>query len=251
VEIKRLYLEGFSPARIAEMTGFSKKTKIGNFLKQEGIYRSRSGRYAFEAKHLIGKRVGKLILLERSSNGEKSRWKCQCDCGNIVSIPHDGLFNSRFKTQSCGCLVRLKGKDSRFWEGHGDIHGYLFNRYIANAKQRNLEFNVTIEYIWDLFLKQNKKCALSGIPLRFQSETRKCDGTASLDRIDSSKGYIEGNLQWVNKWLNVIKGNLQEDQLFALIKVIYEYKKLNTLNISQDELEKMINAIDIRAHVIR
>jgi hypothetical protein len=35
--------------------------------------------------------------------------------------------------------------------------------------------------------------------------------TASLDRIDSSKGYIEGNLQWVHKNINMLKGNMLDN----------------------------------------
>jgi hypothetical protein len=34
--------------------------------------------------------------------------------------------------------------------------------------------------------------------------------TASLDRIDSSKGYIEGNLQWVHKDVNIMKMDLSQ-----------------------------------------
>jgi hypothetical protein len=32
-----------------------------------------------------------------------------------------------------------------------------------------------------------------------------CHITASADRIDSSRGYVEGNVQWVHKWINLMK----------------------------------------------
>lgn len=51
-----------------------------------------------------GKRYGKLLVLkmdvERSSRG-LIKWICQCDCGNIVSIP--GVYLRNGNTQSCGC----------------------------------------------------------------------------------------------------------------------------------------------------
>jgi hypothetical protein len=48
---------------------------------------------------------------------------------------------------------------------------------------------LSIEDTWELFTKQECRCALSGLPLYFPSKRNKTDGNASLDRIDSSKGY--------------------------------------------------------------
>jgi hypothetical protein len=70
-----------------------------------------------------------------------------------------------------------------------------------------MTINITLEYIWDLLLEQNRKCALTGLPLTFAKDYNKStlDQTASLDRIDSSVGYIIGNVQWVHKEINKIK----------------------------------------------
>lgn len=46
--------------------------------------------------------------------------------------------------------------------------------------------------------------------------------TASLDRIDSSKGYVEGNVQWVHKDVNYIKQDLEESYFKKLCKLITE-----------------------------
>ena len=45
--------------------------------------------------------------------------------------------------------------------------------------------------------------------------------TASLDRIDSSQGYIEGNVQWVSREVNFFKNNKNEKDLYNLCKKIY------------------------------
>ena len=52
-------------------------------------------------------------------------------------------------------------------------------------------------------------------------------GTASLDRIDSKKGYTIDNIQWVHKDVNKMKMDLQEEDFFRIVKEIYEYKQLN------------------------
>jgi hypothetical protein len=44
--------------------------------------------------------------------------------------------------------------------------------------------------------------------------------TASLDRIDSSKGYIEGNVQWIHKHINKMKNNFNESYFIEICKKI-------------------------------
>ena len=48
-------------------------------------------------------------------------------------------------------------------------------------------------YIKELLKEQSGRCALSGLPIVAEEKT----GTASLDRKDSSKGYVPGNVQWL------------------------------------------------------
>jgi hypothetical protein len=64
-----------------------------------------------------------------------------------------------------------------------------------------------------LFLKQDRKCKLSGIEIKFHPEEKRIkqsQQTASLDRIDNTKGYIEGNIQWLHKDINNMKWNFNE-----------------------------------------
>ena len=59
-----------------------------------------------QKQDLIGKRFGKLIVLEKSHNrrNRQALWVCQCDCGNLCEKP-TGQLNSGFAT-SCGCSWR-------------------------------------------------------------------------------------------------------------------------------------------------
>ena len=119
------------------------------------------------------------------------------------------------------------------WKGHGELSGTRWSSYQKGAEIRGLTFEVTIEYAWNLFLKQERKCALSGMFIYFDMDLdslRKYGyqgGTASLDRIDSTKGYIIDNLQWIHKDINKMKMDLPEEKFFSIIKQIYEYKQLN------------------------
>lgn len=59
---------------------------------------------------------------------------------------------------------------------------------------------------------------MSGLLIHFGNKTEK--QTASLDRIDSTKGYIESNVQWLHKDINNIKQDYSVNELLAYCKLI-------------------------------
>lgn len=112
----------------------------------------------------------------------------------------------------------------KLWQGYGELPKTFFTKIKFTAKKRNLEFNITIEYIWNLFLEQNRKCKLSNKELVFYKKcSNKTIQTASLDRIDSSKGYIEGNVQWVHVDVNFMKGSLSQNDFIQFCKEIAKH----------------------------
>jgi len=134
----------------------------------------------------------------------------------------------------CGCRIgfpqKKSGSNSKNWKGFGEIpHGLWWD--ISNkAKTRNLIFEISIEEAWALFLKQGRKCALSGIDLVFKSPDIK--KTASLNRIDSSKGYTLDNIQWVHKRVNLMKMSLsQEEFIYFCNKISKTQEKKNENNV--------------------
>ena len=56
-------------------------------------------------KNEIGKKYGKLTVLERVEGvfSDGAHWKCQCDCGNIITTSGHRLRAGH--TTSCGCMV--------------------------------------------------------------------------------------------------------------------------------------------------
>jgi hypothetical protein len=174
--------------------------------------------------NLIGQKFGKLTVLLRDVETPRKEkdynfyWWCQCDCGNKITARSNRLNGGCVK--SCGCLNNKCRSESFHWKGYEDISSSVFGRIKICAKRRKILFDITIQQIWELFLKQNKTCALTGLSLTFPSRNNEFDGTASLDRIDSSKGYVMGNIQWVHKDINFMKQQLSTEKLIEYSKLI-------------------------------
>lgn len=167
-------------------------------------------------RSLVGKVYGKLTVKKFSGTDSwnKSEWECECICGNIVIVGISSL-NQKY-SRSCGCLKKSLNH-SRMWRGCGELSMDSFSNIRRGAESRNLEFKITIEFLWELFLKQNRKCALTGIELSLHKHKRNgIRQTASLDRKDSSKGYVENNVQWVHKHVNICKHTYGNEEFIEI-----------------------------------
>ncbi len=62
-------------------------------------------RHSFNDKNMIGKRFGRLTVLNYEKSEKQGRlYKCKCDCGNIILVFSKLLNNKHI--QSCGCLKK-------------------------------------------------------------------------------------------------------------------------------------------------
>lgn len=140
---------------------------------------------------------------------QKGGWKCKCVCDKELvlktrRLTHDGV-------KSCGCKRIKKGKRSHRWLGVGDLSQSIVTHCKNHAITRGIKFKVDTDYLWSLFLKQKGCCALSGIKLVLGLHYNDKFRTASIDRIDSTKGYVIGNIQWVHKSVNKMKMDLDQE----------------------------------------
>lgn len=172
------------------------------------------------------KKYGLLTPIDRAPNNPKRKyqhyWNCKCDCGNPTVVRAANLVTG--VTKSCGCLHRLRGSKHKDWKGHGEIYKDFFTTIVRGANARKLPIDITIEQIWDLFLKQDRCCALTGLLLKFGETSKDRSITASLDRIDSNKGYTIDNVQWVHKVINMMKNNLSCDDFINYCSLVSKYK---------------------------
>lgn len=178
--------------------------------------------------NLVGQKINKLTVIEKAIDYAKNNnlnnntyWKCLCECGNITYVYTGNL--RRGIPISCGCLITTDRVNSQHhsWKGYGEISGHFYKRLQAGAKKRGLLFDVTINELWNVFLKQNRLCAISGLEIKFAKNKKDLDKTtASLDRINSNRHYTLDNIQWVHKDINFMKYTFTQDKFIEYCKII-------------------------------
>jgi hypothetical protein len=98
----------------------------------------------------------------------------------------------------------------------------LFISAKHGSKKRGIEFKLGAEW---LAAQSLEKCAATGIPFDFE---RPPDGLSrhpwapSIDRIDSSKGYVPGNVHFVCWAYNVAKHEFSVGVLLTLARAIVD-----------------------------
>lgn len=177
-------------------------------------------------KNLIGKTFNNLTVVRIAERNEhiptKRRgtfWLCKCECGNEKIVMSTEL--TRGDTKSCGCGNKFE--KSHNYKGVGKLSQSKFSHIKWGAIKRGLEFSITKEYAWELYQNQEGKCFYTQLPIELN--TKNNGMTASIDRVDSKKGYIEGNIVWVHKDINIMKNVFSKQHFLMLCKKVVENHK--------------------------
>jgi cobyrinic acid a,c-diamide synthase len=94
-----------------------------------------------------------------------------------------------------------------------------FSTLKRSAADRNIKVSITKEQLHKVLIQSNGKCAISGLALdtMFNSCVK-----ASIDRIDSNKGYTLKNIQVVASCVNIAKSDLPQDDFIKLCKSVVD-----------------------------
>lgn len=207
-----------SAAEIAREFNCNEKT-ISVKLRKAGISTKR--RIKQDLKQDLTKMIsGRLIVIKFDGYNKSGDyiWLCQCKCGNKVKELARSLLRKDSPVKSCGCARRNNSN----WES---VPPWIISIFKVRAQNRDIDFNLSLEYCDKLFRDQNQCCAISGVTLNFGRRRNTVETTASLDRIDSNQDYEEGNVQWVHKRINIMKNNLSDQEFIKWCKAIAEYNK--------------------------
>ena len=191
------------------------------------------------ADKYVGCRFGRLSVLKRAGwrmlkSGKRHRtWLCRCDCGRTCKVSISNLKSGN--STSCGCKRKETAHRTR-WRGCGKLSGTYWHHTQANAKLRGLSFRISIKYAWTLFQKQLGICPLTGLALimdpllhetrrRFGKYKRQPTQTASLDRINSNRGYVHGNVRWVHRKVNLMRLDMTDAEFIQWCQLVVDHDK--------------------------
>lgn len=175
--------------------------------------------------NLTGSRFGKLVVVKDTGRRKSRRpiWACRCDCGAEIDVLGKYLLNQ--DTKSCGCFAKGNAHNRT---GFKELSGSYWYVITAQAKRRGIPLSVTIEQAYDQLVDQQWKCALTGVDIKFAVNLRdsRLEQTASLDRIDNTRGYQLGNIQWLHKKVNIMKNIMDQSELIDWCrKIVSKHKK--------------------------
>lgn len=105
---------------------------------------------------------------------------------------------------------------------------YTPYRYTYRCVMRRFQdVDIEIEDLKEQWNKQNGICPYTGVQLILPEDgnIKKIDffHRASLDRIDSSKGYVKGNIQFISTPINLMKQSQSDESIRKFLKDISDF----------------------------
>lgn len=98
------------------------------------------------------------------------------------------------------------------------IKGYMIRNIKSSAKRRGIVFDL---HYTDLTLP--KYCPLLGLELKYRGEVEfNSIDRATVDRIDNTKGYVEGNVWIISRLANSMKNEATLEQLETFANNVYK-----------------------------
>lgn len=177
--------------------------------------------------------------LHRNNNGQIFVL-CRCECGKEKLVQRSRLFKGlSLMCKSCAPKFYRQGLGKGKHKGVGLIPRTFYDKIKRNSimgtrASRQMDFDVTIEQLWELYQRQDGKCALSGIQLKLNEEKVPVRNksystyvTASVDRINSNDGYTINNIQWVHKRVNLMKNAMTDEQFIYLCNLVANHNHGN------------------------
>lgn len=246
-----LHIRCAPPCNIKDYINFRNAYGQGKVGPGNGLCLCRGCRKAHRSDALRSTRRGEPppevieSMSDRSARIERDGQECiECKEHKPASA-FFGVFN---RTEKCKvhkgrcytCSRKLRTANREDAIRNGSLENFL-NGELAVAKDRTKkhnakhptnmrDFDITVPFLVDLFERQDGRCALSGLPMATTThiderpdDMRSNPNKLSIDRIDSSRGYTEDNVQLVRWRPNNMKSDMLLDTYKEEIRAQYEH----------------------------
>lgn len=164
-------------------------------------------------KNLLGKKYGKLLVIEQLEERKNNKvvWKCKCDCGNTTNVVGTQLTNGN--TKSCGCISNPHGmfgtRIYNVWRGMKE------RCYVEKSHSYPLYGGRGIKVCdeWQEFIPFMEWAYSNGYD---ESAPR---GQCTIDRIDNDGDYEPSNCRWVSM---SVQANNKNSNVFVEYKGVID-----------------------------
>lgn len=101
-----------------------------------------------------------------------------------------------------------------------------FRYFMNKARNRHRDYDIDLLYLKSLWEQQKGCCALSGIPMHLPRNTSDWEKIkwdpwrASLDRIDCSKGYMQGNVRFTTLIGNLCRNGFTDEDVLIFCEAV-------------------------------
>lgn len=149
--------------------------------------------------------------------------KCISITNKNLYLKHQGQFPNSVLTEE-EVLEKLYRKNlnsreySKYWQ-QKNLFRFRVSAARHRCKKKKLPFDITEDFIKELWNKQNGKCYYSGIDMII--DKRNTPHSMSLDRKDSAKGYTQDNVVLTSFAINTMKLNFSISEFLEIIKALY------------------------------
>lgn len=130
----------------------------------------------------------------------------------------DGTKKYRSRCKSC-VLKKAKQNQPKLYFSKAQKRSSSPKNFIsgilnhATKRKQHLGFDIDLVYLCQLYAQQQGRCALSGVEMTYSAGAGRVNTNISIDRIDSSVGYVRGNVQFVCDVVNRMKQDLSQIDL--------------------------------------
>ncbi len=153
----------------------------------------------------------------QTKKGRKSF--CSISCGTT----YNNNQNPKPKTSNAYNIANHASNRRDEFTGFREFITRINKRAKSNSK---FECKITLQDLKDVWDSQKGICPYTGLVLELPTTLKPFKNKlakASLDRIDSLKGYTKDNVQFMSPYINFMKSNLSQSEFVRLLQLIKEH----------------------------
>lgn len=168
---------------------------------------------------VAGKTFGRLTVVSevaRKRGANRRQFECVCACGKRRTVDSASLVNGH--TQSCGCSMQGRVVLARRKPDGFAAQSIVIGKYRLGARKRGYDYTLTREQAIELFVADCWYCGAA--PARTLQKGHSGFAYNGIDRVDSSNGYVPGNVVSCCTECNYRKGSQTYNDFVRWVRAV-------------------------------